>query len=196
MFPLSKTKKTALHITQPSSPDTAALTAKLHSPEAGTTAKFLPFLSHITEGCSVIDVKSSCFIPLYLYRVLCENAVRKLIALQDGDGEVDRDDRMLEGMVSAALSSVVVPRCGNRESYLDEYPDSQCSSKEDIDLVRNSHESWFGNIDGCQCNQALTKLAKRKLLKWANFSWKVICVRHGLAMTEYKKTRRRAERTE
>ena len=53
---------------------------------------------------------------------------------------------------------MVVPLFGDLEVYLDDYLKKKYPNEGDRELVRKSHDVWYGIIDGCQFHQALLEL--------------------------------------
>lgn len=158
--------------------------------ETARAEKYLPFLSEVTEGCTIAEIDPSACVPLFLVRGLCENAVRKLVAILNGDHVERAGEMQLVGMVSGAPSSIVVPLVGKLEIYVDEYLSTQYASSEDVSVVKASHRTWFGVIDGCHLLIALHRLREAYPIKWKTFIWKVISVRSGQDISEYHKLAR------
>ena len=168
-------------------PQSGSISDKYSSPTVPSDGTFLPSLSHITEGCVVREVNPAACIPLYLSRARSENAIRKLKALITGANSEHSGDTLLLGIVSASPTSVVVPLIGRLDPYVDLHLVKNYTEEADRAKIKESHEVWFGVIDGCQLACALQDLQESFPLKFGGFMWKVIAVRHGLDMSEYQK---------
>ena len=101
----------------------------------------IPFLSHLTNGCSVQDLDTRCCIPLFLPRCLSENAVRKLKAIIDVMRVIYTayDSRnsvksVLAGYFSGSPTSIVVPLIGNLAYLLEDYLKEQGCVDEDMEI--------------------------------------------------------------
>lgn len=154
---------------------------------AALKGRFVPFLSHITEGCTILDINPSCCIPMFLSRGKSENAVKRLAALLNGDGNENQKKYGLTGMVSGTPTSVVVPLVGNLSFVLDNYLSDKYDDDEDITFHRNTHSEWYGIIDGSHYHCALMELCVKYPTRWNGVKWKVFCVRAGLETSEYRK---------
>ena len=149
--------------------------------------KFVPFLHHITEGCSVLDINPASCVPLWLSRKRIENAIRRLITILGGSSNDNQSVFGLTGMVAGTPTSVVVPLVGELSYLVDEYLEELHGSKEDVECEKHAHEVWYGIIDGCHFHGALMKLREMSPARWESTKWKVFCVRPGLDLTEYRK---------
>lgn len=151
------------------------------------TASFSPYLAHITQGSIVRDVDPSACIPLWLARGCDENAIERLINLLTGTSSQRQNAPALSGMVSGAPTCIIVPLIGELSYIVTEHLEELHGSSDDVESERNIHKEWFGVIDGCQFHGALMRLRVKFPSKWMSLEWKVICVRPGLDLAEYRK---------
>lgn len=156
------------------------------SPSVTTEATILPFLDHITKGCSVRELDPSACVPLFLSRPRSRNAVLKLRALLTGEYSEHFGDTILSGMVSGTPTSIVVPLLGSLARFVDSYLEQKYPDEADREMVKESYDEWFGVIDGCQLVCALQDLQDHSPSKFRDFKWRVIVVRHGLDISEYR----------
>ena len=133
-----------------------------------TVSKFLPFLSYITDGCTVREVDPSACIPLYILRSRFDSAVRKLKALLTGEHADHFGNSNLSGMVSGSPTSVVVPLLGGLEQIIEDYLARHYINEEDRIQVKASHEVCYLVIDGCQLLRALQELKEEKPSQFAH----------------------------
>lgn len=151
---------------------------------APSSGRFVPFLSHITDGCNVMDLNPSSCIPLYLTRDHSPNAVMRLVAIITGDAH---EAVGLSGMVSGTPTSVVVPLVGELEFIIEEYLSKKHKDPVDRAFVIKQHETWYGIIDGNHFYCALMEVRKKYPIKWSHVQWKVFCVRPVHTLDEYRK---------
>ncbi len=154
---------------------------------ATPTGRFTPFLSHLTDGASVMDLDPTACIPLCLIRGLSDNAILRLMSIFNGDANEDQHAVALTGMFTGTPTSLVVPLVDSL-SYLVEETLSK-TFEDPIDLKFNieSHRKWYGIIDGNQFHGALMRLRVKIPAKWEGVKWKVIVLRPGHELSEYRK---------
>lgn len=134
---------------------------------------FVPYLSHITEGCSTREVDPTACVPFHLARGYSDNAVKRLKMILNGN-RASSSEMSLTGMVSGPPSSIVVPLVGDLLVLLDEYLMKKHKKEEDRQAEKDSHEQWYGIIDGCHVFFALVELREDYPLKWGTFKWRVL----------------------
>lgn len=149
--------------------------------------RFVPYLNHITEGCTIIDVDPSACIPLFLSRDKSVNAVKRLVSILNGDFNEDQGAFGLTGMVAGTPTSVVVPLVRTLAHLVDDHFERLHDNPEDRKCQKEKHNEWFGVVDGCHYQCALIELREKLPAKWNSVSWKVFSVREGHELSEYRK---------
>ena len=151
------------------------------------TTPFVPFLSHLTQGCSVDDVNPSSCVPLFLSRGYSENAVQRLKMILNGDAKHSSSGIGLTGMISGPPSSVAVPLVADLQYLVHNHLKKKYDNNEDIEEAKKEHNIWYGIIDGCHLNCAIVELKEDFPLKWGNFMWKIFVLKPGYSIDEYRK---------
>lgn len=173
-----------------SAPQAGTIDIEEPVPAAGSytpSAPYLPYLSHITDGCSVLDVDPSACIPLFLARKRSDNAVKRLASILNGDTNDNQCVFGLTGMVAGTPTSVVVPLVSDLSYIVEEYLAKHHEDAEDVQLLKAKQEGWYGIIDGNQFLCALMELRSSDPAKWMDVKWKVLVVRPGLELSNYRK---------
>lgn len=147
----------------------------------------LEYLSHVTEGSSIISVEPRACIPLFLGREKSENAIERLKGILNGDLVESHKDVRLTGIVSGTPTSVVVPLINSLYYIVDEHLESIYDCAEDVNRHKQEFSIWYGVIDGSHFLCALVELCAKNAAKWEGYKWRVFCVPEGHPLSEYEK---------
>ena len=119
---------------------------------------FIPYLSHVTDGCSIRELDPTCFIALHLSLAHACNAVKRIKPILNGTALSHTRGIGLTGMISGPPTSIVVPLVGDLEALLISYLEKKYEDEEDRKAAMQFHETWYGIIDGYIVHVAIIEL--------------------------------------
>ena len=108
--------------------------------DVSNSKPFVPYLSHITDGCSIRYIDPTSCVPLHFSRGYSENAKKRLKVILNGGSTNGGNDGALTGMVSGPPTSIVVPLTGDLEVLLDSYLEKKYKNEEDRTSILHSKE--------------------------------------------------------
>ena len=123
---------------------------------------------------------------MHLIRSYSDIATMPLVAILDGQTSGVCVDANLSGMISGPPTWIVVPLVGDLIRFLDEYIVSTFREADQAKEFRESHQQWYGIVEGCHVHAAILVLRKKIPSKWYSVKWKVFYVRHGHTLEEYR----------
>lgn len=135
-----------------------------------------------------IKVNPDARVPYTRIRPPVKSGIQRLMHLFDHN-QLDGSKKLLPGITMGSDCAIVVPLLDSEHIYVRTYLKDKNMTSAEIDDTIIQHSQWYGIVDGCQSNEAIRVLAKKKI-EWASFQWIVLCIKRGEPIERYKQLAR------